>query len=385
MKNYCIDCKKVISKKAHRCVYCSGLSKRGENNYFYGKKHTEKTKKEIGNANKGHTAWSKGLTKETNESLKELSKKMKAIENSKEWKETVGKRKGEKISRTKNSKEWKETVGKIANTKRSKKRKKLIKEGKIEIWNKGLNKETDERVRKNSINTSKSRKKLFKDKKLISPMEFLKKENPIKYKDTCEKLSEKMSGNKNPMKNNDIKEKQRKTLNKTYKDNPDILKKMSETLKKKYSSGEIVVHNKGKNAENYEPIKRASIKSSASLQGINLNDWKGFVSKEPYDDKWTDRFKKEIRERDNHVCMLCGTHREKLNRAFDVHHIDGNKKLTIPQNCISLCLKCHRIVESRIKDKINYWKPLFQSLLKEKYGYKYSENNEIILEINHEK
>ena len=65
--------------------------------------------------------------------------------------------------------------------------------------------------------------------------------------------------------------------------------------------------------------------------------------------------------------MLCGVHREKLNRALDVHHIDYNKLLTIPQNCISLCKNCHTKTNCNRK----HWIKFFQNLLREKYGYKY--------------
>ena len=43
--------------------------------------------------------------------------------------------------------------------------------------------------------------------------------------------------------------------------------------------------------------------------------------------------------------MICGIHREKLKRAFSIHHINYDKELTIKENCISLCIKCHSKVE----------------------------------------
>ena len=43
------------------------------------------------------------------------------------------------------------------------------------------------------------------------------------------------------------------------------------------------------------------------------------------------------RERDNQVCMNCGKHKEKLNSALDVHHVNYDKQLSIKENCISLC------------------------------------------------
>lgn len=106
--------------------------------------------------------------------------------------------------------------------------------------------------------------------------------------------------------------------------------------------------------------------------------WLGGISFEPYTKEFNNKFKRRIRKRDNQICMLCGIHREKLSRALDVHHIDYNKKLTIPQNCISLCQKCN----IKVNKNRPHWIKFFQSLLSEKYGYKYSENNEIIVEVN---
>ena len=108
--------------------------------------------------------------------------------------------------------------------------------------------------------------------------------------------------------------------------------------------------------------------------GENNPNWQGGKSFEPYDKSFNNKFKRAIRKRDNQICMLCGVHREKLKRALDVHHIDYNKLLSIPQNCISLCRNCHIKTNSNRK----YWTKFFQSLLNEKYGYQYSENKEII-------
>ena len=137
-------------------------------------------------------------------------------------------------------------------------------------------------------------------------------------------------------------------------------------------------HNKGKTKENYEPLKRMS----EGLKGrytMNKNpNWQGGLSFEPYDKHFNNIFKRAIRRRDNQICMLCGIHKEKLNRALDVHHINYDKKMSIPQNCISLCKKCHM--------KTNFdrgiWTKHFQLLLSKKYDYQYSENKEIILKLN---
>ena len=97
---------------------------------------------------------------------------------------------------------------------------------------------------------------------------------------------------------------------------------------------------------------------------------------EKYDKKFNNNFKREIRKRDNQICMLCKIHREKLNKALDIHHVNYDKFLSIPQNCISLCHSCHPKTNHNRK----YWETFFQSLLSENYGYKY-EKNKIVLKI----
>ncbi len=103
-------------------------------------------------------------------------------------------------------------------------------------------------------------------------------------------------------------------------------------------------------------------------KGKKHPSWKGGISFEPYDEGWTKEFRKLIRKRDNQICMLCGIHREKLNRALGVHHVNYNKLLTIPQNCISLCSSCHQ------KTNFNeeHWIKFFQDLLSKRYNYVYS-------------
>ncbi|KKL23575.1 hypothetical protein LCGC14_2423960, partial [marine sediment metagenome] len=85
---------------------------------------------------------------------------------------------------------------------------------------------------------------------------------------------------------------------------------------------------------------------------------------------------KEIRRRDNQICMLCKIHREKLNKTLDVHHIDYDKLLSLPQNCVSLCKSCHMKTNHNRKQ----WKYFFQSLLNKLYDYHY-EDGKIIIEV----
>jgi len=152
-----------------------------------------------------------------------------------------------------------------------------------------------------------------------------------------------------------------------------ILKKNNVKMKgsKFFNKGQLP-YNTGK--ERDEDIRK---KISAKLQGISLKEWKNFNSFEPYDEFFNNKFKRAIRKRDNYVCLKCGKHQERLSRALDIHHINYDKKLSIPQNCISLCRNCH----SEVNFKRKHWAKFFQSLLNEKYNYQYSENQEVIIKI----
>jgi len=111
--------------------------------------------------------------------------------------------------------------------------------------------------------------------------------------------------------------------------------------------------------------------------GKENSQWQGGISFTPYDDSFNNKFKNAIRKRDNQICMLCNIHREKIRQALSIHHINYDKLLSIPQNCLSLCHSCHSKTNSNRK----HWQTFFQNLLSEKYNYKY-EDKEVIVEIN---
>lgn len=151
------------------------------------------------------------------------------------------------------------------------------------------------------------------------------------------------------------------------KDNPFYGKSHSEESKNK-----LRLANLGK-VQSEETLYKRSI----AQKGEKGSNWKGGISFEPYDKKFNNAFKRLIRKRDNQICMMCGVHREKLSRALDVHHINYDKKLTIPENCISLCNSCHTKTGFNRK----HWIRFFQEILLNKYDYNYSEEDSIILEV----
>lgn len=108
--------------------------------------------------------------------------------------------------------------------------------------------------------------------------------------------------------------------------------------------------------------------------------WNNGSSFEPYGIEFNKQLKKFIKERDG-CCMLCKVGFEDLKllkRRIHIHHINYDKQCNFSQNLISLCNKCH--TKTNVDREI--WTKHFQSLLKERYDYQYSEKGEIVLELN---
>jgi len=62
-------------KNGCSCLFCKPLSRHGENNPFFGKKHTEASKENMRKSMKGRIPWSAGKSKETDERLAIIGKK----------------------------------------------------------------------------------------------------------------------------------------------------------------------------------------------------------------------------------------------------------------------------------------------------------------------
>lgn len=159
-----------------------------------------------------------------------------------------------------------------------------------------------------------------------------------------------------------------------YKKTQEHRNKISRTLKKYFSNPkikeELRIRNLGERNPHYgkhHSIKH-KIKMSKIMSGKNNHEWLGGKTKEKYNLKiYNNKFKNNIRQRDNQVCMNCGIHREKLKSALSVHHINYDKNLTIKENCITLCRKCHGLTTINRE----YWINLFQDKLFKLYGYNY--------------
>lgn len=265
-------------------------------------------------------------------------------------------KKGKKLSKV--------TKRKISESHKGKKlseehKRKISKGGKGRIpWNKGLTKETDERVKKYAELT-----------KGIKKPQMCGENHPMFGKkhtvETKRKMRVAKKGKPSHMLGKKHSEKTKRKISKSKKGENHHMygKKHSEKSKKKMS-----VSMKGnKNSTGKKHSQKSKIKSSATKQGIDIKDWNGFVSCEPYDQNWNSVFKKLIRKREGNICFKCGKSRKEEKKELSVHHIDYNKKNSIKENCCALCNSCNIKVNKNRK----HWTKFFQSLLKEKYGYKY--------------
>jgi len=218
--------------------------------------------------------------------------------------------------------------------------------------------------------------------------------DPIKEQIRRKKISETLKKQlQNPVRKKKISEASKKRWQ-----NPEfrkkVIKKIKEKVKKAYANPEIrkkiSMARKGKSYPHKgiprspetrkkisERLKRKGIKPP-SRKGTHLSEkhkkilrerwkgeknpnWQGGKSFEEYPEQFW-QMRKAIRERDDYTCQLCGKY-----PAFEVHHIDYNKKNNEPENLITLCKSCH------IKTNKNreYWKNCLQKLIKNK---KYERN-----------
>ena len=93
--------------------------------------------------------------------------------------------------------------------------------------------------------------------------------------------------------------------------------------------------------------KRHSISTKKKISNTRIGKyggersprWRGGISAERYSPGFTEFTKRQIRERDNYICQLCGASGAKRN--LDIHHVDYCKNNHDPDNLISLCKPCH--------------------------------------------
>ena len=107
-----------------------------------------------------------------------------------------------------------------------------------------------------------------------------------------------------------------------------------------------------------DPDYRLKMIEQATLS--NNGNWRGGISYEPYPLTFTGSLRKEIKERDNHLCQnpTCyGT-----SETLSVHHIDYDKNNSSKLNLITVCDSCH----GRTNGNRDYWKIFYKEIISSK-------------------
>jgi len=91
-------------------------------------------------------------------------------------------------------------------------------------------------------------------------------------------------------------------------------------------------------------------------------NWKGGISSEPYCFKFSYKVKEEVRVRYNRKCIICGKSEIENGEKLCVHHVDYNKK----QGCddyewklVPLCRSCH----TKTNGNRDYWEQYLKGLV----------------------
>lgn len=101
-------------------------------------------------------------------------------------------------------------------------------------------------------------------------------------------------------------------------------------------------------------ISKSHKKNKEKRSGENSHFWKGGISRLPYDITFSRELKDLIRKRDKNICQLC--HKRKYIKSLDVHHVNYDKKNSLPENLTSLCDSCH----SKTNFNRDDWRNLFR-------------------------
>jgi len=321
---------------------------------------------------KGNTPWNKNLTKENSEILRKTAKKISKTQK-KLYKEGKLKSKRLEIDEkeiirlyTEENKTCKQ-IGKVLNCDLT-----LI----------------YRRLKNNNINTSlKGRPKSEEHiKNLTKPKSVPNKNKGKTYEEIYGKEKGEEIANKNPLRLKFTLEQEREII-RLYK--KELLE--SREIEKLFNCGEKpifrILKNYNINTKNSHRLKllmeagKILRTNSGSFGKLDKHpNWVGGTSFEPYGIEFNKKLKKLILERDG-CCMVCKVGFEDLKllkKQVCVHHINYDKQCNLLQNLISLCNSCHAKTNF---DRKHYTK-FFQSLLAEMYDYKYSEKQEVILNIN---
>ncbi len=212
-------------------------------------------------------------------------------------------------------------------------------------WNKGLTKETDERVLKRALKM-KGRPSHLKGKKHSEEHIRKNRESHLGQKawnkgiPRSQQTKDKISKTKTGVKGKPLSEEHKNKISIAQKGRPG--------------------RNKGGTRPPFaDEWKRNISKSKIGLHsGKDNPNWRGGTSFEPYSHKFNKQLKNEIKKRDNNICMIC-ENKERKGFYLHVHHIDYDKKNYNTFNLITLCPICH----SKTNFNRKYWQMFFEDFM----------------------
>lgn len=214
-------------------------------------------------------------------------------------------------------------------------RKNLSKANKGQIpWSKGLTKETDKRI-KGHIAWNKG---LTKETDLRVAKYSKARENFVTTEKTKKKISESLKGRKFSIE----RKKKLSEIREGHLTSRETRKKISESLL------------------GHPVTKKARKKMGESHKGEKSHFWKGGISFEPYSIRFNKELKELIRNRDSYKCQLCSMSECENLEKLSIHHVDYNKKNSLPSNLISLCRGCN----SKVNHNRDKWEIYFKKKIK---------------------
>lgn len=98
--------------------------------------------------------------------------------------------------------------------------------------------------------------------------------------------------------------------------------------------------------------------------GPDSPGWKGGIAYLPYSSDFNGKTKEEIRNRDNHICQLCGIPEDECLTKLPIHHIDYCKENGYKVNLISLCNMCN----TKVNFNREHWQKYFTIKIRRIYG-----------------
>lgn len=160
--------------------------------------------------------------------------------------------------------------------------------------------------------------------------------NPMKRPKQRARQSVAMAGDKNPMRRPEVAAKRSGDKNPTKK--PEVKTKISATVTELWKDPEFIDKHSGEN----NPMRRPEV--AAKFRGDKNPNWQGGISFEPYCPMFNERQKRTTRNKYLNRCVICGKSTLQNKRHLVVHHIDLNKQ----QGCeginwklIPMCALCH--------------------------------------------